>query len=489
MGSLLCFSQNSSTYFSKVYSCDTLQQNTIAVLPHNHQYLVTGIYQNSDAYSAFYVRALDKFGQIIWEKIIDEGYQKRTLSGGDSFIRTSDGHFLIAAAKCLEVDAFNEVRKQSIVVIKITETGDIVWKKNLQSNYIHSARQIIETNEGGFAIVGYQKLEDGKIHAYITKLDRRGEMEWEKQLRLGNKSVALSVEITEDNDYLLSGYQMNDQTATDMFVCKVSSNGEQLWTKTYGTQEHDTGSTVKVLPNGDFLMAGAIREQGIKKLYLAQLDFNGNVLWDKIHALPNIANIQTSLQLTQNGGFAGVGYFTNELNKTTPIALFFDENGDLTHQQTIEGQSESNTYIKDIEPTTDGGYVLAGFNYSQQNAWVLKTDALGYACEGLNCQREGDSTELLTNLSDPVHSSMEAFLQIVPNPIALKATISYQLPQNEQFAEVLIYSQSGQMVRKFAVHQNKGIKTISAKDFGSGMYVYQVLVKNELTATGRFSVL
>lgn len=488
MESLLCFSQNSSIYFNKAYSCDTLQQNAIAVLPHHDQYLVVGIYQNSDAYSAFYVRALDKFGKILWEKNIDQGYQKRNLSGGGSFISTSDGHFVIAAAKSLAVSSFNETERQSIVVIKINEQGDIVWKKNLQQQYIHSTRQIVETRDGGFVVIGYQKLEDGKTHAYITKLDKRGEMEWDKQLRLGNKSVALSVEITAENDYLLSGYQMNDQTATDMFVCKVSSKGEQLWTKTYGTQEHDTGSTLKALPNGDFLMAGAVREQGIKKLYIAQLDFNGNLLWHKIHALPNIANIQTSLQLTDNGGFGGVGYFTNESGKTTPIVLFFDKNGDLTHQQIIEGQSQNNTYIKDIEPTIDGGYVLAGFNYSQQSSWILKTDGTGYACEELNCQREGDSTDLLTNLSDPSHASIQSFLQIVPNPIVLQATISYQLPPNEQFAEVLIYNQSGQMVQKLAIHQNKGVKTIAAKDFGSGTYVYQVLVKNKTVETGRFNI-
>ncbi|MFK7906628.1 MAG: T9SS type A sorting domain-containing protein, partial [Chitinophagales bacterium] len=487
MSRLVCYSHssNTTTYFNKSYSCDSLNQNAIAVIPHDGQYLVAGIYQGNH-YSAFYVRALNQLGDVAWEKIVDEGEGHRFMSGGSSFIETSDGNFVMTVTQCLEVNNSGEPLVQSIVLIKVNENGDLIWKKNLHNAQIHSAREVLSTDDGGFVVVGYQKLEDGKIHAYIAKLDVEGEMEWDNQLRTGNKSLALSVEVTSNNDYLLSGYQINDETATDMFVTKINENGALLWTKNYGTSEHDTGATVKMLPSGDCLMAGAIREQGIKKMYLAQLDNQGNIVWDKIHNLPNIANIQTSIQLTSNGGFAGVAYHENAFGKTAPIVLFFDEKGELIHKQNIDSQSESNTYIKDMEATNDGGYILSGYNYSQQNSWVLKTDGDGYVCEELDCQIGGH--ELLTNVSDnpftePIHS-----LQIAPNFIVSQATMNYQLPVNQNNALVVVYNQSGQLVQRFLLDKNQGTEFIYAQDFDSGMYVYQLLVNDEIAETGRFSI-
>ena len=248
MGSSLCNSQNTNpayTYFNKSYSCDSLYQNAVAVIPHNQEYLLVGIYQGNNNYSAFYVRALDQIGNVLWEKVMDEGYEHRILSGGSSFIRTHDGHFLMAVAKCTAVNGLNQIEQQSILLIKFNERGELIWKKNLHNAHIQSARQLLQTPDSGFVVVGQQKLEDGETHAYIAKLTSRGDIVWENQVRMGHKSVALSVEITPHREYLLSGYQTNDQTATDMFVAKIDGEGSLVWTKNYGTPEHDTGCTIK----------------------------------------------------------------------------------------------------------------------------------------------------------------------------------------------------------------------------------------------------
>lgn len=475
------------TYFNKSYSCDSLNQNAIAVLSHHQHFLVAGLYQGFDDYTAFYVRALDKNGEILWEKILDEGQTERNLSGGDSFIATKDGNFVLIASKKLPISNLNQRESQAIVFIKFDEQGEVIWNKTLHQDNLQSARQIAETSDGGFIVVGYQKLEGEETHAYLSKLNDRGDLEWEKQLKLGSKSVALSVEITPKNEILISGYQINQETRTDMFVSKLSDRGEVVWTKHYGTNEHDTGATIKLLPNGDFLMAGAIREQNVKKLYISRVDANGEIVWSKTHALPQIANIQTTLQLLENEHFAGIAYFHNDYGKTAPIALFFDENGNLKNQQVIEGQSESHTYIKDMERTVDGGFVLAGYNYSEQNSWILKTDANAYACEILNCLREGSGEELLTDISDTAFENT-FFFQILPNRIVSQAAMIYQLPVSEQLAEVYIYNQMGQMVQQISLQQNEGKMLLDGKDFEAGMYVCQLMLKGEIAGMGRFIV-
>ncbi len=490
IGTLLAFSQTTSTAtttFNKSYASDAFHQNAIAILPHNNHYLVAGIYKGTNDYSAFYIRALDAWGTVIWEETVDEGQEHRSLSGGGSFIQTQDGNFVLAATKCQALTATGAVAQQSMLLLKMTGEGDLIWKGTIQQTHIQSTRQILETKEGNLAIVGFQKKEDGLTHAYITQVSNRGEMLWERQLRMGNKSVALSVENDADGTFLLSGYQITDETGTDMFVAKISKEGEWLWTETYGTAEHDTGASIKALTNGNFLLSGAVREQGIKKLYLSEINNYGKKVWEKIHAIPNIANIQTCLQLTSNGGFTGVAYYQNDNNKTNPIALFFDVNGALVRQQVIEGQAESNTYIKDMEATQDGGYILAGFNYNQQTAWVLKTDALAATCGELNCQ--SGANEVFTDIGDELEEMANKF-QIAPNPIREQATISYELPSNVSSAELWIFNSTGQLAQKLPLntHTSKGTTYVSAADFDSGMYVYQLMIGEEVAKVGRFVV-
>jgi hypothetical protein len=58
----------------------------------------------------------------------------------------------------------------------------------------------------------------------------------------------------------------------------------------------------------------------------------------------------------------------------------------LNGQKAVTLDPTKSSYIKDMRPTPDGGYVLAGYQYSSpQTAWVLKIDSLGNTCSFVGC--------------------------------------------------------------------------------------------------------
>ena len=183
-----------------------------------------------------------------------------------------------------------------------------------------------------------------------------------------------------------------------------------------------------------------------------------------------------------------MAYYKNERGKTAPIVLFFDKEGYLLHEQSIESQANSNTYIKDMESTDDGGYILAGYNYSKQSSWVLKTDNWGYACEELNCQSQQEEMVITTDIEENIPQKNVGFLQIAPNPIVSQAVISYELPSNQKFGQLLIFNGMGQMVREISLDAHQNTANLSAHDFENAMYFYQMVTDNEIAVSGRFSV-
>ena len=71
----------------------------------------------------------------------------------------------------------------------------------------------------------------------------------------------------------------------DAWVIKVDTNGNLIWSKTYGSTESDIASNVKLTDDGGFILAGDTESFGHVNNYtdawLIKTDNNGNTLWTK----------------------------------------------------------------------------------------------------------------------------------------------------------------------------------------------------------------
>lgn len=205
------------------------------------------------------------------------------------------------------------------------------------------------------------------------------------------------------------------------------------WQKSYGGSGEDSLGSVQPTSDGGYILAG-VSTSGISGNktstnyggydgWLVKLDANGDKVWDKSFGGDGDEFYYgLILRTTSDGGYILGGDSKSGIsgNKTTPNfggydywVVKLDANGDKLWERTLGGSGDDR--LKDIQQTSDGGYVIGGdsesgvsgnktsTNYGASDYWVVKLDADGNkvwdkSYGGTITSTFGDGNEFLTAL-------------------------------------------------------------------------------------------
>ncbi|HEY1056418.1 MAG TPA: T9SS type A sorting domain-containing protein, partial [Emticicia sp.] len=102
---------------------------------------------------------------------------------------------------------------------------------------------------------------------------------------------------------------------TDIWLAKISENGQTLWSKTYGSNQNDWVNEVIVCTDGGYLMVGGTEGsnseipgagKGYIDIYILKIDAAGTLQWQKGFGGSNLDEAFSGLQLA-DGSFFIVG--------------------------------------------------------------------------------------------------------------------------------------------------------------------------------------
>jgi len=140
----------------------------------NGNLLTCGIYKENLINQVFVVQT-DKNGNLIWDKY----YGKDGLSGrGNSIKDNFDGTFTIVGS-----DFKNSYKASNIIIFKIDNKGNILWKRKLEGSNFDSGNNLLKSKNGDNIITGnYNIGYDRSIpntpkytgSIFITKVDNNG---------------------------------------------------------------------------------------------------------------------------------------------------------------------------------------------------------------------------------------------------------------------------------------------------------------------------
>jgi gliding motility-associated-like protein len=181
------------------------------------------------------------------------------------------------------------------------------WGNKYGGSAVEIANRIILTQEGGTAICGYTTSKDGDVKAmsprdywdlWVVKLDKCGNLLWEKSFGGTGYESARDMLQTPDGGYLVLGETNSTDGGVvsgyggtkDIWLLKLSSTGNLEWQKRYGGTGLDIGNRIKMMPDGNYLIAattasfdGDIKQNRSAKGYtdgaLLRIDAAGNLLW------------------------------------------------------------------------------------------------------------------------------------------------------------------------------------------------------------------
>ncbi|PKP31427.1 MAG: hypothetical protein CVT99_08765 [Bacteroidetes bacterium HGW-Bacteroidetes-16] len=331
-----------------------------------------------------------------WEKTYGEGV-------GRSVQQTTDGGYI----------AFCNSNFHNIYLLKTNHNGDTLWTKTIGENDHYFTLCGQQTIDGGYVIVGWTDPDNALNDILLIKTDSNGDVLWTKTYGGSNREVGFSVQQTFDEGFVITGWSDSFSNSYDVFLIKTDSDGNALWTKTYGDDLMDIGKSIQQTADGGYIIAGEsiIWGSGFSSVYLIKTDINGTALWTKTYGGID-EDAAYSVKQTTDGGYIVTGY-TETLNGTKDVYLIkTDDNGDSLWVKSYGGIYDD--MGSSVQQTTDSGYVIAGYTEKingTTDVFLLKTDNSGNILwtetyggvgnnSGMSVQQTTDGGYIITGVYD-----------------------------------------------------------------------------------------
>ncbi len=207
---------------------------------------------------------------------------------------------------------------------------------------------------------------------------------WTRTFGGTNIDIGHSVQNTNDGGFIITGYTRSYGTMSgrNVWLIKTDGSGNLQWHNTFGGNNDDEGYAVKQTSDGGYIIAGLTNSfgSGLKDIYLVKTDQLGNLVWERTFGGSNDDEGYSVLQ-TNDGGYIVAGVTSSFSFGGRDIYLVkTDPSGNSLWQKNLGGLSSDGAW--DIEHTSDGGFIIAGWTFSHGpgflgNAWLVKTDSLG----------------------------------------------------------------------------------------------------------------
>ncbi len=302
-----------------------------------------------------------------------------------SVINTSDGNYLF-------VGAFTYVtgidrRDTDILAVKFSPTGDIIWNETFGGPDINAtAYAVAETADGGYIIVGETAFwGEPDTDALAIKLNRSGSEEWSRTFgEPGLNDTAYVVVAASSGDIGIAGSTESfGAFATDVFVQKIDSSGNEIWNVTFGGAENDTARSIVLAPDGGFVFAGSYMSRAASgrtddDALVVRMRPDGKVAWNWTYGNADENESAESIIATRDGGYLFAGRTGKSPLDNDAWIVKLDSKGAVEGDLIIGGTNPGDRAASVIQ-TAASEYVFAGtFNSTKKggtpdtDAWVVK---------------------------------------------------------------------------------------------------------------------
>jgi hypothetical protein len=324
------------------------------------------------------------YAQLEWQK----SYGGTAFEEASSINTTSDGGYIIAGySDSNDGDVSGNHGNWDFWVVKVNSTGTIQWQKSLGGSEKEEALSVQETSDGGYILAGYSYSDDGDVtthlgstsnsDSWIVKLDGNGAIQWDKSLGTNGLQVANSIVQTNDGGYIVIGVG----SANDFSLIKLEADGDVEWDETLGGTATDIPYSIQQTSDGGYVIAGSTEStdgdvtgqhgSGYSDFWVVKTNNTGTIEWQKCLGGTNGDEAKSIIQTT-DGGYIVLGStlsYDGDVtdhhgsNSTSDYwAVKLSSNGSIQWKKCYGGTQGD--LPSSVVQTNDGGYLLAGTSYS-----------------------------------------------------------------------------------------------------------------------------
>jgi hypothetical protein len=380
-------------------------------------------------YDIYYVK-LDAIGGVDWAKT----YGGSDTDHGTSVKQTLDGGYVITG-----YTNSSGAGSYDVLLAKTDSAGIVDWAYTYGGSADDRGYYVEQTvPDSGYIIAGYtESLGAGGGDAFVIRTDADGGLIWGNPYGGTDWEEARCVTRTfPDSGYIIVGTTSSSGAGgDDVYLVKIDSGGDTLWTRTCGGTENDYGYQVRqTFPDSGYVIIGNTYSfgSGNSDMYLVRTDAGGDTLWTRSFGGASV-EYGFSVQYTSpEAGFIiagstrsfGEGSFDAYVIKT-------DLQGFPIWTRTYGGELYDDAYSV-CQTSPDSGYVIAGstrsFGAGVYDAYVIKTEPV---LAGIDAEPGGATESVISACR--------------PNPFTDKTVIRYRLSRRSRVT-VAVHNVLGQRV-------------------------------------------
>lgn len=345
-------------------------------------------------------------------------HNKNTIN---DMIRTNDGGYILVGASYYSYDTgetLGTYGDKDFWVAKYDASRNLEWENFYGGTREDVANTIKQLADGSYIVAGYSfsfngnvSSNNGSLDAWVIKIDAMGNLEWEENYGGSSADEAEDIVETTDGGFAIlcrsgsDNFDVEDNYGSnDFWIIKTDNEGSIIWQHNYGGSMRDTPRKIIQTMDGGYLaigssqsnngdISGHIGEVNESDSWIVKLDSDGNILWEQSLG-GSYSDAATSVVETTEGDFV-------ILNRTTssdghagwsegygPIWLIkVSSAGYLLWGNRYKGsQGYSNGFSpREVSIANDGGYFLTGSGSSEYwgsgefeiDVWIAKTTDTG----------------------------------------------------------------------------------------------------------------
>ena len=333
-----------------------------------------------------FVIKLDPLGNQIWKRVFTD-YRYDNFS---SILELANNNLIFHA---------NRIRTQDNLIVTLDPHGNLLNENMIAIDSVKvGVRSLIQDREGNIVLTGYTERSDTTLFPWMddpipikdllfVKLDQYGNMLDEKIYFSRNNVEAFIIVETNDGGYAILGqsymaYSDDPDWQSRLMVVKVTNAGEIEWDYVDALIIHD--SEMVALSNGNIIIAGHVSvEASYSGSRVVVLNNAGNLIHNNTFMTEwgNSGLIMSFCPLSDDRlMLAGRSYNSNTRE---PFLIFVDYDLSAMQYNLISYDIGSSIYMKSLIKTSTNKLAMVGtanfYYFSKQSDFIvfLKTDIDG----------------------------------------------------------------------------------------------------------------
>ena len=255
--------------------------------------------------------------QNLPDDLVTEATLTQTFGGSlneiaQAVIATQDGGFAVLGhVQSNDGDVTDKMDETfNFWLLKFDAQAQLQWNKTYGGSGDDRGRSLIQTQDGGFALLGYSTSSDGDVSInngsrdfWLVKTDAQGNLMWERSYGYSGADEGTHIIETSDSHLLISGVldvsasggqgnvgrNANRHAGGDYWMLKVTQTGNLVWSRFFGGSFTDTPNGIVENSNGEIIIAGSsdsndvdiTNNKGSYDFWVVKAGSNGNMVWQQ----------------------------------------------------------------------------------------------------------------------------------------------------------------------------------------------------------------